>query len=208
MAENSNEIGRLLKDQLQERSLSMRKLGQVTGIDTAVISKIVNGKRKATPEHLRRFADHLNVPISKLYEAAGYPVESASGRDESIDHIQAILEATQLADKEFRLEDVKQELEKYKHISQTEEGIKTILSRFHEKVKNVAGMGPFIEQLQEMYERFTQKKGTKMELAIMGGALLYFITAVDCIPDYLFPVGYLDDALVIHWAINALPLKK
>jgi uncharacterized membrane protein YkvA (DUF1232 family)/DNA-binding Xre family transcriptional regulator len=208
MAENSKEIGRLLKDLLKERSLSMRKLSQLTGIDTAVISKIVNGKRKATPEHLQRFAGHLSVPIFKLYEAAGYPVDSTSGRDESIDHIQAILETVQLVDKEFRLEDVKQELEKYKQFSQTGEGTDTILRQFDEKVKKVAGMGPFIQQLKDMYERFSRKKGTKMELALMGGVLLYFIAAVDCIPDYLFPVGYLDDAVVIHWAMNALPMKK
>jgi uncharacterized membrane protein YkvA (DUF1232 family)/DNA-binding Xre family transcriptional regulator len=208
MAENSKEIGRLLKDLLKERSLSMRKLSQLTGIDPAVISKIGNGKRKATPEHLQRFADHLKVPISSLYEAAGYPVDPASERSESMDQIQAILETAHLMDGEFRLENVKEELAKYEELSQTGEGTDTILGQFDEKVKKVAGMGPFIQQLKEMYERFSGKKGTKMELALMGGALLYFIAAVDCIPDYLFPVGYLDDAVVIHWAMNALPMKK
>ncbi|SID45296.1 Uncharacterized conserved protein [Mycobacteroides abscessus subsp. abscessus] len=111
-------------------------------------------------------------------------------------------------DGEFRLEDVKEELAKYEELSQTGEGTGRILSQFDEKVKKVAGMGPFIQQLQEMYEKFSLKKGTKTELALMGGALLYFIAAVDCIPDYLFPVGYLDDAVVIHWAMNALPMKK
>ncbi|MGD6875187.1 DUF1232 domain-containing protein [Bacillus infantis] len=208
MAENSKEIGGLLKGLLKEQSLSMRKLGQLAGIDPAVISKIVNGKRKATPEHLQRFAEHLSVPISRLYEAAGYPLGPSSERNDSIGQIQDILETAHLMDGEFRLEDVKEELAKYEELSQTGEGTGKILSQFDDKVKKVAGMGPFIQQLQDMYEKFSLKKGTKTELALMGGALLYFIAAVDCIPDYLFPVGYLDDAVVIHWAMNALPMKK
>ncbi len=209
MENKSNELGQLLRVFLNERSLSMRKFGQMTGIDAAIISKIINGKRKATPEHLQRFSDHLDVPISDLYLAAGYPVDrKQSNQNESIGEIQAILESNLLVDKEFREEDVKKELKKYQQFSQTSEGAETIINQFGEKVEKVGSIGPFIQYLKNMYERFSQKKGTKMELALMGGALLYFITAVDCIPDYLFAVGYIDDALVINWVRNGLSLKK
>ncbi|MGM0904503.1 MAG: DUF1232 domain-containing protein [Bacillota bacterium] len=209
MENKSNEIGLLLKGLLKERSLSMRKFSQMTGIDTAIISKIINGKRKATPEHLQQFAYHLGVPILELYEAAGYPVDrKQSYRNDAIGDIQAILASNDLVDKEFRLEDMKKELEKYEQFSQTEEGVETIQNKFDEKVEKVGSIGPFIQSLQNMYERFSQKRGSKVELALMGGALLYFIAAVDCIPDYLFAVGYLDDALVINWVMNGLSLKK
>jgi len=33
------------------------------------------------------------------------------------------------------------------------------------------------------------------EQAVLGSGLLYFISAVDIIPDYLFPIGYVDDAI-------------
>ena len=67
MADKSNEIGQLLKGLLKERSLSMRKFSQMTGVDTAIISKIINGKRKSTPEHLERFADYFGISISRFY---------------------------------------------------------------------------------------------------------------------------------------------
>ncbi len=209
MPEKSNEIGQLLKELLQKHALSMRTLSRLTGIDPAIISKIINGKRKATPEHLQRFAEQLDVPLSALYEAAGYPVgQSHSDLNDSITQIQSILNSSNLVDKEFRLEDVNQELEKYQNLSLTEEGTETVRNKFDEKVEKVGSIGPFIHDLKKMYERFIWKKGTKMELALMGGALLYFISSVDCIPDLLFPVGYLDDAVVIHWVMNALTLKK
>ncbi|WP_057765380.1 DUF1232 domain-containing protein [Cytobacillus praedii] len=209
MENKSNKIGLRLKGLLKERSLSMRKLSQITGIDTAIISKIINGKRKATPEHLQRFADHLGAPIFELYEDAGYPVDrEQSYRNDSIGDIQFILESNDLVDKEFRLEEVKKELEKYEQFSQTEEGKETIVSKFEEKVEKVGSIGPIIQYLKKMYESFTQKRGSKTELSLMGGALLYFIAAVDCIPDYLFAVGYIDDALVIKWVMNGLATKK
>ena len=209
MENKSNELGKLLKGFLKERSLSMRKFGQMTEIDAAIISKIINGKRKATPEHLQRFSDYLGVPISELYLAAGYPVDrKQSNAKDSIGNIQTILETNLLVDREFREEDVKKELYKYEQFSQTTEGAEAILNQFEDKVEKVGSIGPFIQYLKNMYERFSQKRGTKVELALMGGALLYFITAVDCIPDYLFAVGYIDDALVINWVRTGLSLKK
>ncbi|MFC4323597.1 DUF1232 domain-containing protein [Litchfieldia salsa] len=209
MDEKNNELGLLLKGLLKERNLSMRKLSEMTGVDTAIISKVINGKRKATPDHLQRFSEQLDISISKLYEAAGYPVDrKKSDFYDSIGDIQSIMETTNLIDKEFRLNDVKQEFEKYQQLSLEEEGTETVLGQFDEKVDKVGGMGHFIHHLKDMYEQFSRKKGTKTELALMGGALLYFIVAVDCIPDYLFPVGFIDDAVVINWVINGMAMKK
>lgn len=209
MVEKSNELGLLLKELLKKRSLSMRKLSQLTGIDTAVISKIINGKRKATLDHLQRFADKLDISILRLYEAAGYPVyQSHSDLKESIVHIQAILENTNLVDKEFRLNDVKEELEKYQQLSLKKEGDETILGQFEKKMEKVGSIGPFIHSLKMMYKQFCRKMGTKTELTLIGGALLYFIVNVDCIPDYLFPIGFIDDAIVINWVMNGLSMKN
>ena len=44
---NGFPLGSLLKTALRERSLSMRKLGTLTGIDTATISRMANGKQPA-----------------------------------------------------------------------------------------------------------------------------------------------------------------
>ncbi|MGE8203189.1 DUF1232 domain-containing protein [Heyndrickxia sp. NPDC080065] len=208
---NSN-LSLLLKEILKKRSFSMRKLSELTEIDTATISRIINGKRKANPEQLQKFADCLDVPITDLFIAAGYPIEQAQKKPQSdihisVDSIQNFLESSNLYDKKFTMASVEQELAKYEQYVQTEEGTETILNSFGEKLQKVGSIGPFINQLKDMYEKFRLKKGTPRELALMGSALIYFILPVDIIPDYIFPIGYLDDAIAVQIVINLLSKK-
>lgn len=213
MAEQKNStLGLMLRDLLKERSLSMRKFSELTGIDTATISRIINGKRNATPQHLEKFADCLDVPLINLFEAAGYPIEqrqeeSDSDIHTSVDAIQSLLKSSNVYDDEFSVSHVEQKLESYGLYAQTEEGKNSILKDFDEKIKSVGSIGPFISKLKELYEKFTLGKGTIFELTLIGSTLLYFIIPVDVIPDYLFPIGYLDDAIAVQLTTNAL-LKK
>ncbi len=208
---NSNTLGSLLRELLKERSLSMRKFSEQTGIDTATISRIINGKRKATPQHLEKFADCLEVPLINLFEAAGYQIEqrqeesdSDSDIHTSVDAIQAFLKSSKVYDDEFSVANVEQKLESYGLYAQTEEGKNSILKDFDEKIKSVGSIGPFISKLKELYAKFASGKGTLFELTIIGSALLYFIIPVDVIPDYLFPIGYLDDAIAVQLTSKAL----
>jgi len=209
---NNNNLGLLLKEFLKERSLSMRKFSELTGIDTATISRIINNKRNATPHHLEKFADCLGVPLITLFEAAGYPIEQRQEKSESdihtsVDAIQALLKSSNVYDDEFSVAQVEQKLESYGLFAQTEEGKNTIVKDFDEKIKNVGSVGPFINKLKELYERFLSGKGTLFELTIIGSTLLYFIIPVDVLPDYLFPIGYLDDAIAVQLTTKTL-LKK
>lgn len=209
---NNNNLGLLLKEFLKERSLSMRKFSELTGIDTATISRIINNKRNATPQHLEKFADCLGVPLINLFEAAGYPIEQRQEKSESdihtsVDAIQALLKSSNVYDDEFSVAQVEQKLESYGLFAQTEEGKNTIVKDFDEKIKNVGSVGPFINKLKELYERFLSGKGTLFELTIIGSTLLYFIIPVDVLPDYLFPIGYLDDAIAVQLTTKTL-LKK
>jgi len=211
-AGNSTAFGLLLRDLLKERSLSMRKLSELTEIDTATISRIINGKRKANLQHLERFAGCLEVPLLNLFEAAGYSVEqikekSHSDIHTSIDAIQGVLASSNVYNNQFSIERVEQKLENYGLYSQTEDGENTIHNSFEEKIQNVGSVGPFISKLKELYERFTSGKGTPSEIILIGSALLYFIIPVDVIPDYIFPIGYLDDAIAVQLATNSLVKK-
>lgn len=205
-------LGLLLKELLRERSLSMRKFSEITDIDTATISRIINGKRRANLEHLQRFADCLGVPIADLFVAAGYHIDQRreqqySDIHSSIDSIQGILESSELYNKKFTIESVEQQLVKYQQYSHTEEGKKSILDGFEDKLMKVGSIGPFISKLKEMFERFRLRDGTPTELAIIGSALCYFIISVDVIPDYIFPIGYLDDAIAVKLVLNLLSAK-
>jgi uncharacterized membrane protein YkvA (DUF1232 family)/transcriptional regulator with XRE-family HTH domain len=209
---NNRALGPLLRDLLKERSLSMRKLSEITEIDTATISRIINGKRKANLQHLERFADCLDVPLINLFEADGYSIEqknekSFSDIHTSIDAIQGFLKTSNTFNEQFSIEQVEKKLENYGLYSQTEEGRNTILNSFEEKIVNVGSIGPFISRLKELYERFCLGKDTSFELVLIGSALLYFIIPVDVIPDYIFPIGYLDDAIAIQLATNSIVKK-
>jgi transcriptional regulator with XRE-family HTH domain len=207
-----NQLGLFLKRLLIERSLSMRKFSQLTGIDIATISRIINGKRKANPAHLQKFADYLGVPITEFFEVIGFSIEhkmttQPSDISTSVESIQDLLESTKLIDNKFSIASVERQLANYEHYAQTEEGKENIFRSFGEKIKKIGSIGPFITQLKEMYEKFRLEKGTPQELALVGSALIYFIVSVDVLPDYIFPVGYIDDAIAVHIVTNLLSAK-
>ncbi|MEI2428252.1 helix-turn-helix transcriptional regulator, partial [Priestia megaterium] len=64
--QNDQSLGLLLRSLLKENALSMRKLSSLTGIDTATISRIINGKQQANLHHLKQFAHYLNTPLEAL----------------------------------------------------------------------------------------------------------------------------------------------
>ncbi len=209
MAKESKKLGLLLRRLLDERSLSMRKLSEMTEIDTATISRIINGKREATPQHLQKFSDCLDVPLATLFMASGYDIDEKTEKNlsdihASVEVIQNYLESSNLYDNDFSIEQVDQKLTDYGHYSLTEEGKETILNDFQDKLKKVGSIGPFINNLKEMHEKFLQRKGTSYELMIIGSVLLYFIIPVDVIPDYIFPIGYIDDAIAVKISLNSL----
>ncbi|GIO07263.1 transcriptional regulator [Brevibacillus reuszeri] len=204
-----SDLGTIIKSLLKERSLSMRKLSTLTGIDTATISRIVNGKQQAKPDHLQQFANHLQVPLARLLKAAGFEVEleSANTRTDmhsSIDTIQEVLASSNFFDHSFTTEMVKAELAKYEIYALTVEGRRIIQEDFFAKVDQVSGAGPFIEQLRDMYEQYSKADASDEIRAVLGSALLYFILSADIIPDYIFPIGYVDDAIAVQLVLNRL----
>ncbi|PAE20358.1 DNA-binding protein [Bacillus sp. 7504-2] len=206
---DDDELCELLKEMLEERSWSLRKLSERTVIDKATISKILNGKRKANLNHLQRFADCFEVPLHKLLKAAGYEVEKKDSKVFSEYHaflktMKPFFEENQLPKKNLTVEDIQQELAKYEQFAQTKEGEKTIVNGFAEKLKKVDSIGSAINHLKDFYEKFRLKKGSVKELSLMGGALLYFILTIDYIPDYLFPIGYVDDAIAVQVVVTIL----
>jgi len=204
-----NPLGEQMKHTLHQRGYSLRKFSELTSIDTATISRIINGKRKATPEHLQRFAECLNIPASELFLAAGYSVEPRmTDLQSSIADIQSLLAHSNLNTQAYNMANMEEELAKYELFSQTEEGKKTILKKFEQKLAKAGSAGPYIQFLSSMYEKFRLNKGTWTERALIGSALIYFIVPTDLIPDYIFPLGYIDDAIAVNHIVQKLHLKN
>ncbi|ARK20487.1 DNA-binding protein [Sporosarcina sp. P26b] len=198
-------IGQLLREVLEERSLSMRKLSELTDIDTATISRIINDKRKATLDHLEKFATILDIPLAKLLQAAGYPVNQKNAKRTAYDEtIQQLVDTSELLSADISIEKVELQLAGYEAYVQTNEGRERILHDFDKKLKLAGGVGPFVDQMKELFTRFKMQDVAKRDLAIIGSALLYFIVPVDVIPDYIFAVGYLDDAIAVQIASSVL----
>ncbi|MGE6258319.1 DUF1232 domain-containing protein [Heyndrickxia sporothermodurans] len=207
-AEDQN-LGMLIKSLLKERSLSMRRLSSLTGINTATISRIVNHKQQAKPSHLQLFAQHLEVPVVKLLQAAGYDVElnevnTMSDIFVSIDSIQEILISSNFLDHPFNIDQIYLELDKYEQFSLTKEGEQKIFDEYEKKVEQVRGTGPFIHELNKMYKSFIEENNSTEKHKILGSVLLYFILSTDIIPDYVFPFGYLDDCLAVQIGLDRL----
>nr|WP_036620061.1 DUF1232 domain-containing protein [Paenibacillus alvei] len=207
----SNPLGDMLKKSMKEHSLSMRKLGERTGMDTATISRIINGKQPAKIHHLTSFSKHLSIPVEQLMEAVGVEFGKLStvpvvpiGDELQEDSLQFILKSIQLLDYPFTKEHVRLELDKYEQYAQTNEGDRMIRDNFHAKVKEVSGWGPFIDQLNDTYTQYCSEQATVEERAVLGSALLYFILSADIIPDYLFPIGYIDDVMAVQLAMERL----
>jgi uncharacterized membrane protein YkvA (DUF1232 family) len=187
----------------------MRKLSELTGIDVATISRIVNGKQPPKLSHLKQFAVHLQIPLEKLVNET-VSVETDLDEDSptdifhSVDSLQDVLGLSYLFDQQFTTESVQKELVKYEQYAQTAEGNQKIHDDFRSKVEQVNGAGPFIEQLKEMYEIYSNENTSTEKRAVLGSALLYFILSTDIIPDYVFPIGYLDDAIAVQLVLRRL----
>lgn len=196
-------IGQLLRDSLQQHELSMRKLGELTRIDSATISRIINDKRKATLDHLEKFSAVLDIPLAQLVKAAGYPIEPKKEQTPVYnDTIQQLLDTSKQLSAVLSAEAVENQLAQCRQLVQTPDGKRRVLQNFENKLKQAGGIGPFADQMNQLFSRFKTQAGSKRDLAVIGSALLYFIIPIDVIPDYIFAVGYLDDAIAVQIAAS------
>ncbi|MGE1119709.1 DUF1232 domain-containing protein [Bacillus sp. 348] len=204
----TTELRQFLKEQLQIRSLSLRELSTQTEIDKATLSRIMNGKRKPTLNHLQRLSDALHISLDHLLTTAGFSIknERVHGNTfiQAVEEIERTLKDHDVYDGKFSENELKQKLNEYETYSQSDEGKETISANFEKKIDTISGVGPFLDQLKSMYCSFMSGRGTSRELMLMGGALLYFIMPVDLIPDYIFPIGYIDDAAAVQVVLNQL----
>ena len=75
---------------------------------------------------------------------------------------------------------------------------------FWSKTKKVAGKIPFTKDAVAMYYCAVDAKTPLWAKGIAFGALAYFISPVDAIPDALIGLGFTDDVAVIAAGIRAI----
>ncbi|WP_367306915.1 helix-turn-helix domain-containing protein [Alicyclobacillus acidocaldarius] len=200
-----------VKSLLRRRSMSMRQLATATGISVSTISKMIAGKQRVNLDYLRRIADALGVPPLTLAEAAGLPLikEPIGPTDgDRQTSMNALLEYLGLGNLNVLRTEIERELEKYEAYAQTEEGRQFIAEKYHAKRGQIQGIGDFLRDLDDIYDRFSRPDTPEDERRILASGILYFLLATDAIPDYLFPAGYLDDAIAMQMVHERLARRR
>lgn len=205
--ENESELGRIIKTSIAKQSLSVRKLSKMTGISSATLSRIINNKQAANIGHIKKISTELGIPIDQLLLAVGIGDNKQVSGDSYLilTMISDILKAFDI-DIDTITGDIQKELYKFEKYARTKEGEKLIYSSFESKLEKNNGTGLIIDQLNLLFQRFCKADINKDEQAIIGSALLYFILSADVIPDYVFPIGYLDDAIAVNLVTRRLAL--
>jgi uncharacterized membrane protein YkvA (DUF1232 family) len=91
--------------------------------------------------------------------------------------------------------------ESFENIKENEE---TVKKDFWKKLKKFTGKIPFTKEAVAMYYCSLDSKTPLWAKAIALGALAYFISPVDAIPDAFVALGLVDDAAIIAAALKAI----
>ncbi len=59
-------------------------------------------------------------------------------------------------------------------------------------------------RLGNAYLRGEYRDVSKSTLSLLAFGLLYFVSPIDLIPDFLIPIGFVDDAFVLGWVVQRL----
>ena len=73
---------------------------------------------------------------------------------------------------------------------------------FWAKVKKFGSKIPFATQAVAMYFAFLDPKTPTRAKAVVAGALIYWISPIDFVPDFIVGAGQLDDWAVVLRALN------
>ncbi|MBF0753796.1 helix-turn-helix domain-containing protein [Jeotgalicoccus halotolerans] len=206
--DNQKELQNFLKNEVKSRSLSLRELSKLTDIDHATLSKIINGKRTANLNHLKKLSESFGTELEQLLKMAGFTDSENDELKQTWKAVQKVVHELGGTDEEITYERVNQEIEVFKKRSQTISGKEKIRKEFKAKMEKTSGIGKYIDQLKAMYCHFLQGNGHPKDQILIGAALLYFIVTTDLLPDYLLPVGLLDDAFIVQAISQRLENKN
>ncbi len=102
----------------------------------------------------------------------------------------------------IEIPDVLDEYYSSTELSETEE--KELSEKVDVKVKKVKNRISFVRQIAALKNYMMDVKVKWYKKSVVVAALIYFITPIDSIPDFVPFLGYLDDIGVIAWTVRFL----
>lgn len=84
------------------------------------------------------------------------------------------------------------------------EKARRIRDRFWPTVKRALRHIPFIEEVAAAYYAMLDPTTPLSARLTLVGALAYFVAPLDFVPDFIFAIGFLDDASILLAAIGAV----
>jgi transcriptional regulator with XRE-family HTH domain len=93
---NSQNLGRIIKQQRLISGLTLRELADSSGVSSSHIGRIERGERFPSAHVLRRIARHLGFEESELFALAGYftpqtPSAAERGATDSFSHLDPLV---------------------------------------------------------------------------------------------------------------------
>jgi transcriptional regulator with XRE-family HTH domain len=186
---------RLITGRMAERGLSMRSLARAARVSHSSLSRLLSGRARATPGLLRAVAPVLGLPADELLGAAGLAAEDAGDVLEALRGLGLDPAPPELVGR------VRDELARLGEYAGTGEARALARHGLERKLEALGARGPVAERLQALGRLYLADATAPEEARLAaGGAVLYFLQAVDAIDDFMWPIGYLDDAVAVALA--------
>lgn len=189
------EIRENIQIYIKENTLSLRDFSTLVDIPISTLSRILNNKQKINLNHLNK----LNKVIS---------VKKDKDEEFFTEGITELLKSTNYSSKDGLSYEISKEFNKCKEFSSTKDGSRMIRSEFPQKIDSIKGVGPFVDSFKKLYNEYIKEVPFSAKAILIGAVLIYFITPIDAIPDYLFGIGYIDDMLILQLGLSLLNKKQ
>ena len=205
---NNSSINKI-KETMKIKNINNNQLSQLAGLDKSTISKLLNNKQKININYLEKFSIALDIPLQELMELEGYSFQNKEIQEKiefnpTFDNLNDMMKFTSFIDCEGLEPSIEKELNKYEKYLETDEAKNLIEEKFTKKIESIGFSGVLIDKLNELYEIYLFNKCEVKEWILIGSVLLYFIIPTDIIPDFIFPIGFLDDMIAIKLVMDKL----
>lgn len=213
MSNNDDDLLKIeITKYLNENKLSLRKFSKLVDIPTSTLSRIINSKQKPNITHIKKLSKFIPLLLNSFLN------EDLNNKDINKNVIDSqalqsnelynILKFSQFDNTEKLNQEINNQFKKCKEYAKTQAGINMIKSDFDKKIKEINGVGPLIDSLNSLYNKYILENPYSTKALIIGAVLLYFIIPLDVIPDYLFGIGYIDDMLLLQFELSVLDKLK